>query len=141
MPTRARASDEPTDAPEDAPVDAPVEDAPVVVDPAAPTPEELKALMAQVQAMQAELNAARGMPTDPVGAAAANLKAHVTARAASGLAAYAELVAAVNKMEDTVDSKVSDLVRTIASEIRDHVEGADYIKALANDLHKAVLTG
>lgn len=114
----------------DATVDAPPQ----------PTAEELQALIAQVQAMQAELNAARGVPTDPVGAAAANLKAHVTARAASGLEVFAELKAAVDKLGDTVDSKTSDLLRTLAAGLRDHVEGAVYVKDLANELHKNVLT-
>jgi dihydroxyacetone kinase DhaKLM complex PTS-EIIA-like component DhaM len=133
-PTREPAA--PVVAPADAPEDAPETDVT-----SQPTAEELQALIAQVQSMQAELNAARGMPTDPVGAAAANLKAHVTARHNSGLPHYAELKNVVDKLGEEISSKESDLVRTIAAGLRDHFEGADYIKALANDLHKAVLTG
>ena len=103
-------------------------------------PETLAALIAKVNAMEAELKAARGEPTDPVGAARANLVAHVNARHNSGLSAFAELKDVVSKLPDTLEAAASDLVRTVAADLRDHVEGASYIKQLANDLHKAVLT-
>lgn len=105
-----------------------------------PSAEELQALIAQVQALQSELNASRGIPDNPVEAAAMNLKAHVTARVASGVAEYAELKAALDKLGDTIASKDSDLLRTIAADIRPDREGSDYVKALANDLHKNVLS-
>lgn len=105
-----------------------------------PTAEQLQALIAQVQAMQAELNAARGIPTDPVGAAVADLKAHVTARVNAGIEEYAELKAALEKLGETVTAKESDLLRTIAADVRVDREGAPYVKQLANDLHKNVLT-
>lgn len=105
-----------------------------------PTAEELQALIAQVQAMQAELNAARGIPADPVAAGVADLKAHVTARVNAGLDEFTELKNALDKLKETVTSKESDLLRTIAADIRPDREGSPYVKQLANDLHKNVLS-
>lgn len=105
-----------------------------------PTSADLAALVAQVNSMQAQLNEARGIPTDPVGAAVKALKDHVTARFNSGIGAFGDLKDAIEKAGDTVESKTSDLFRTMAGDIRDHVEGAAYIKQLASDLHKNVLT-
>lgn len=105
-----------------------------------PTPADLAALVAQVNSMQAQLNEARGIPGDPVGAATKALKDHVTARYNSGLTAFGDLKDAIEKAGDTIESRTSDLFRTIAGDIRDHVEGAAYVKQLASDLHKNVLT-
>lgn len=120
---------------------APEDPAPTTPDPTPqPTPADLAALVAQVNSMQAQLNEARGIPTDPVGAAVKALKDHVTARYNSGLTVFGDLKDAIEKAGDTIESRSSDLFRTIAGDIRDHVEGATYIKQLASDLHKSVLT-
>lgn len=116
---------------------APIPESTPAVDP------QVAMLVAQVQRMQAQIAAmheAQGIPSNPVAAAAKNLQQHVAARLASGLSMFQELHDAVKDLGETVESKESDLARTIASELRDHVEGAPYVKDLANALHKLVLS-
>jgi hypothetical protein len=128
--------------------------APDPVDPPVTTPDPIPeavspqldpavvALVAQVQEMQrqiAKMNEERGIPANPIGAAVKDLIAHVKARLASGLPHYQELDDAVHKFEETPTSAQTDLARTVASEIPAQVEGAAYVHALANNLHKLVL--
>lgn len=108
-----------------------------------PVPEDLASLVAQMAALQAQvaqLNAEKGIPANPVEAALLNLVTHVKARAAQSAAWFSELLDAVKNLDNSVTSKQSDLARTVAADIPDHVEGAAYIKQLANNLHKNVLT-
>ena len=135
-------------------------DAPVVTEPAplvtaaglaeagaAPIVPDVNALMEQIQKMQARLDAmsvAAGVPADPIAAAVKDVKDHVNARmtANPGLReAFAEIWDTVTSLSDSPTSSDTDLLRTIIDEFIGYVEGLDYVRQLANKLHKLVLKG
>lgn len=101
-------------------------------------------MLAKMEAMQAQLTrlyAERGVPADPIAAGVQDLLAHIKARLDSGLEHFRDLFTQTKGMSEAPDSATTDLARTVAANLPQHVEGAAYVKQLANDLHASVLGG
>jgi hypothetical protein len=97
--------------------------------------------IAQMQKQIALLSAERGVPADPIAAGVQNLLAHIRARLDSGLEHFRDLFNRTLGMDEHPDSATTDMARTLAANLPNHVEGADYVKQLANELHASVLSG
>lgn len=112
---------------------------------AAPVDVDVNALMAQMQALQARVDAmtaAQGIPTDPIAAAVKNVRDHVTARVNMQGGArkdeLAELVKAVADLSDAPSKDEAELLRILLDETR-AFEGQEYCKELARNLHKQLI--
>jgi hypothetical protein len=112
-----------------------------------PVDVDVNELYVQILKMQAQIdamNAERGIPSDPVAAAIQNLLHHVKARQAANPGFdFAELLTQLEEMPDTPEAKDAELVRVIVDEHIERggsqVEGLDYLRHLARDLHKVTL--
>ena len=115
---------------------------------AEPTPVDVEALLAQMQALQARvdaMSAAQGIPSDPVEAAAQALTQHVRARIAGGSFGvdFTDAANIVNDLDaDNLNSGDSGVILLDLTDFRDAnpaAEGLPYITQLARNLHREVL--
>lgn len=112
---------------------------------AAPVVVDVAALHAQIQAMQTRLdamNVASGIPSDPLGAAVANLVAHVKVRASVNPGFdLVSLLDAVDALTDKPSVREAELVRLEVDDVLERAGGREvhYLKELARNLHKETL--
>lgn len=112
---------------------------------AAPSEVDSAELLRQLQALQAKVDAMqrdRGTPEDPVEAALQNLRTHLTARRQMHRRKedLDELKAALDEAAGAgeLDSDETAFILEIAGEVSGTVEGHEYLRQLARDLHRAV---
>jgi hypothetical protein len=115
---------------------------------ATPIIPDVTALMDQMAAMQKRLDAmsaAAGVPSDPIAAAVKDVSDHITARATANPSlkdSFAEMVDTIKNLPDPPTAQDTDLLRTVIDDfVGGYVEGLEYIRSLANRLHKMVLKG
>jgi hypothetical protein len=117
---------------------------------AKPSPVDVNALLDQIQRLQAQMdavNADRGIPSDPVGAAVKNLTDHVAARLASSdqvdLKNLADALKKLSENDGPYEKDValiSDLVEEAIDNHPQRFHDFHYLRILARDLRKAVNT-
>lgn len=109
---------------------------------------DVNALMAQMETLQARirnLEAERGVPSDPVAGALQDLKVHTQALANAW--PWHDFSAVLKHLEslpvaEALTKDHTELTRAVVggfTRIAKHIENADYLDQLANDLHINVL--
>lgn len=112
---------------------------------AAPVAVDVSALHAQIQAMQARMDAmsvAAGVPSDPLGAAVANLIAHVKVRASVNPGFdMTDLLDTLDTLTDKPSAQDAELVRLEVDSVLERGSALElhYLKELARNLHKETL--
>lgn len=114
---------------------------------ARPVEVDVDAILAQVAAMQAQidrLNAERGVPSNPVASAVQNLVHHVKARAAQNPTHDLSVVLAeLEALPEELSSKDAERVRNILDDVMEDCADIrhelSYLPRLARDLHTVVL--
>jgi hypothetical protein len=112
---------------------------------ATPIQPDVSALIDQILALQARVDAlsrASGVPVDPISAAIKDLTDHVKVRAAMHPSTdFKELTDTLSAMPDKSTTKDAEYVRVLVDEFCDanaHVEGTEYLRQLAKELFKTV---
>lgn len=112
---------------------------------AAPTVPDVAELLALIQRTQERVNqleAERGIPSDPVAAAVMNFKAHVEAHAAQNpVHDFSQLTDAVSNLSDPPLVSEVEVLRTLAAKHARRLTSLDlaYVQELVDDLHVVVL--
>ena len=110
-----------------------------------PNEPDVNAMLKMIQDLTAKVNdltAASGQTGDPVADAVANLKAHTKVRQAMHpLFDFSVLTNALDGMSDVPTADEAQIVRNAVDEVLDAGRNLEvhYLKALARDLHTAVL--
>lgn len=112
---------------------------------ATPVTVDVEALQRQIQELTDRMNAQAvqlGIPTNPVGAAVANLIAHVKARAnANPGFDFSELADQLASLGETPTATDAELIRTLVEDVLEAGPALEthYLRVLARDLHKETL--
>lgn len=109
---------------------------------AAPVAIDADAMLKQIRALQAKVDgmtAAQGTPADPVAAAMQNLRAHFKARHAMHRRKedLAELGSLLDELDDDPHVDDTAFVVEVCNAVSGTVEGVEYLRELARDLHNA----
>ncbi|SRR5258708_888345 len=109
---------------------------------AQPTIVDANALLAQIASLQDRLTAMeaeKGIPSDPIDAARANLQAHVQAHAnARPTLDFSEVL---KHLEEQATKDGADLIRLLLEDVANQFRAVDltYVLQLARDLQKVLL--
>jgi hypothetical protein len=113
-----------------------------VVPMSAPSAEELLAQIQKLQDRIDSMQAAQGIPSDPVEAALKNLVDHIEAHAAQNPSHdFSALKDVVNLTHDALTSKDAEKIQVTVEKVIDSLRHLDlhYVLELARDLRTAVL--